>query len=58
MKQKEIGYYFMVMASVVIILAGAKVASEIIVPFLLSLFIAIILSPSYNFFNKIGRAHV
>jgi len=42
------------MASVVVILAGAKSASEIIVPFLLSLFIAIILSPSYNFFNKKG----
>ena len=54
MQQKEIGYYFIVMASVVIILAGAKSASEIIVPFLLSLFIAIILSPSYNFFNKKG----
>ncbi|MCF6340253.1 MAG: AI-2E family transporter [Sulfurimonas sp.] len=54
MQQKKIGYYFIVMASVVIVLAGAKVASEIIVPFLLSLFIAIILSPSYNFFNKKG----
>ena len=42
------------MASVVIVLAGAKSASEILVPFLLSLFIAIILSPSYNFLNKKG----
>ena len=54
MQHRDIGYYFIVMASVVIILAGAKSASEIIVPFLLSLFIAIILSPSYNYFNKKG----
>jgi len=58
MQQKELGYYFIVMASVVIILAGAKIASEIIVPFLLSLFIAIILSPSYNFFNKKGLPNI
>jgi len=54
MRHREMGYYLMVMASVVIVLAGAKSAAEIIVPFLLSLFIAIILSPSYNFFNKKG----
>jgi len=42
------------MASVIIVLAGVKSASEIIVPFLLSLFLAIILSPTYNFFNKKG----
>jgi predicted PurR-regulated permease PerM len=53
-QHREIGYYFIVMASVVVVLAGAKSASEIIVPFLLSLFIAIILSPLYNFFNKKG----
>jgi len=54
MHHREMGYYLMIMASVVIVLAGVKSASEIIVPFLLSLFIAIILSPSYNFFNKKG----
>ena len=54
MQHRETGYYFIVMASVIIVLAGAKSASEIIVPFLLSLFLAIILSPSYNFFNKKG----
>lgn len=54
MQHRDIGHYFVIMASVVIVLAGAKSASEIIVPFLLSLFIAIILSPSYNFFNKKG----
>jgi len=42
------------MASIVIILAGIKSASTIIIPFLLSLFIAIILSPSYNYLNKKG----
>ena len=54
MKETKIGYYFIVMASVIIVLAGVKNASEIIVPFLLSLFLAIILLPSYNFFNKRG----
>ncbi|MEA3371883.1 MAG: AI-2E family transporter [Campylobacterota bacterium] len=54
MKETNIGYYFLVMASVVIVLAGIKSASEIIVPFLLSLFLAIILLPTYNFFNKKG----
>jgi len=42
------------MASVIVVMAGVKSASEIIVPFLLSLFLAIILSPTYNFFNKKG----
>lgn len=54
MKDREIGYYFIVMASVVVVLAGVKSASEIVVPFLLSLFLAIILSPLYNFFRKKG----
>jgi len=52
MKDTNIGYYFLVMASVVIVLAGVKSASAIIIPFLLSLFLAIILSPMYNFFRK------
>ena len=52
MKENKVGYFFMVMASVVIVLAGVKSASAIIIPILLSLFIAIILSPSYNFFRK------
>jgi len=51
-EQHQIGYSFVVMASVVIVLAGIKSASEIIVPFLLSLFIAIILSPSYHYFKS------
>ena len=52
MKENKVGYFFIVMASVVVVLAGIKSASTIIVPILLSLFIAIILSPSYNFFRK------
>ena len=52
MKEQKIGYYFIIMASVVIILAGVKSASAIVIPFLLSLFIAIILSPFYTFFTK------
>ncbi|EQB40184.1 transporter [Sulfurimonas hongkongensis] len=54
MKERNFGYVFIVCASVIIILAGIKSASEIVVPFLLSLFIAIILSPFYNYFNKKG----
>ncbi|WP_373072263.1 AI-2E family transporter [Sulfurimonas sp.] len=56
MENHKIGYSFLVMASVVIVLAGIKSASEIVVPFLLSLFLAIILSPMYNFFRKKGLA--
>jgi len=54
MKERQLGYFFIVMASVIIVLAGIKLAAAIIVPFLLSLFIAIILSPSYNFFKSKG----
>jgi predicted PurR-regulated permease PerM len=54
MQERQIGYFFIVMASVIIVLAGVKFAASIIVPFLLSLFIAIILSPSYNFFKSKG----
>ena len=35
MKETKVAYYFVVMASVIIVLAGVKSASEIIVPFLL-----------------------
>lgn len=56
MENHKIGYSFLVMASVVIVLAGIKSASEIVIPFLLSLFLAIILSPLYNFFRKKGLA--
>ncbi|MEA1982539.1 MAG: AI-2E family transporter [Campylobacterota bacterium] len=54
MQESRVGYGFIVMASIVIVLAGIKSASAIIVPFLLSLFIAIILLPSYNYFKRRG----
>jgi len=54
MKEKSFSGFFIVSACVIIILAGLKTASPIVVPFLLSLFIAIVLSPAYNFFNKKG----
>jgi predicted PurR-regulated permease PerM len=54
MKESRIGYYFIVMASVIIVLAGIKSSSVIIVPFLLSLFLSIILLPLYEYFNKKG----
>ena len=57
MREKSSGNFFIVAACVIIVLAGLKIASPIVVPFLLSLFIAIILSPGYNFFNKKGLPH-
>lgn len=52
MKQMPIGYYFIVAASVIVVLAGIKSASALVIPFLLSLFIAIILSPSYSYLRS------
>jgi len=46
-KNFSVGYGFLIMAAVVIVLAGIKAASAIVVPFLLSLFLAIILSPLF-----------
>jgi predicted PurR-regulated permease PerM len=55
MREKgKIGYYIVVMASIVVVLAGVKSAVAIVVPFLLSLFIAIILSPLYSFLHRKG----
>ncbi len=54
MQKKNIGNFFIVMASVIIVLAGVNIASSIVIPFLLSLFIAIVLSPSYNYFKQKG----
>ncbi|MBL0707686.1 MAG: AI-2E family transporter [Sulfurimonas sp.] len=54
MQERDIGYFFIVFASIIIVLAGIKSASAIVVPFLLSLFIAIILSPLYAYINKKG----
>lgn len=52
MKEHNVGYIFIVLASVVVVFAGIKAASDIIVPFLLALFLTIILSPLYHFFKK------
>ena len=54
MQDRNIGYFFIVCASIIIVLAGIKSAASIVIPFLLALFIAIILSPLYNYFNKKG----
>jgi len=43
-----------ILASIVIILAGVKTATVIVVPFLLSLFLATILSPFYLWLKKWG----
>jgi len=48
------GYLLMVAASVVIVLAGIKMASVIVVPFLLSIFLAIILAPLFLWLKNIG----
>ncbi|MEA2092153.1 MAG: AI-2E family transporter, partial [Campylobacterota bacterium] len=48
MQNRNIGYFFIVLASIIIVLAGIKSATTIVIPFLLSIFIAIILSPLYN----------
>ena len=52
--KNNIGYYVIITASIVVVLAGIKSAAPLIVPFLLSLFLAIILSPLYNYFCKKG----
>jgi len=57
-EKATIGYFFIVAASVVIVLAGIKMASVIIVPFLLSLFLATILSPFYLWLKKLGLGEV
>lgn len=58
MMNNKVGYFFILMASIVIVLAGIKSSAEILIPFLLSLFIAIILSPSYNFLKKRGISDI
>lgn len=53
-RYRGIGYSFMIMASVVIVLAGVKSASVIIVPLLLALFIAVAISPFYLWLQAKG----
>jgi len=54
LERKQVGYGMLVMAAVVIVLAGVKAASVIIVPFLLALFLAIILAPLFLWLKKKG----
>ncbi|MEA1892820.1 MAG: AI-2E family transporter [Campylobacterota bacterium] len=54
MQDRNIGYFFIVMASIIVIVAGLKSAAVIVVPFLLSVFIAIILAPLFNYINTKG----
>jgi len=50
----HIGYTLLVAAAIIIILAGVKLSSAIVVPFLLSLFLTTILSPLFLWLKKIG----
>lgn len=49
MQQTSLTRVFVAMAAIVIILAGVKLSAEVVIPFLLSLFIAIICSPIIRF---------
>ncbi len=51
---QSVGYSMLVMAAVVIVLAGIKAATVIVVPFLLALFLAIILSPLFLWLKSKG----
>jgi len=53
-REMKLGYSLIVAASIVIILAGVKASAVIVVPFLLSLFLATILSPFYLWLKKLG----
>jgi AI-2 transport protein TqsA len=48
-QSSRFGNVFIILAAVVIVLAGVKAAAPIIIPFLLSLFIAVILMPLLHF---------
>ncbi len=52
--RQPIGYFFIVFASVIIVLAGVKLAAVIVVPFLLSIFLAIILAPLFDWLKSLG----
>jgi len=53
-QEKSVGYLLIVTAALIIVLAGIKMATVVIVPFLLSLFIAIIFSPLFGWLNRKG----
>ena len=52
LENHKVGYLFIVMAAVIIVLGGIEIASSIIVPLLLSMFIAIIFAPLYLWLNS------
>lgn len=52
MQSSSLHRFFLSTASIIIILAGVKLAGEIVIPFLLSLFIAIICSPIIRFMTN------
>ena len=52
--KNNIGYTLLVTAAIIIILAGVKLSSVIIIPFLLALFLTTILSPLFLWLKKIG----
>jgi len=54
----RVGYTILVMAAVVIVLAGIKLSSVILVPFLLALFLATILSPLFLWLKKLGLGNI
>ncbi len=54
----KVGYTILVMAAVVIVLAGIKLSSVILVPFLLALFLATILSPLFLWLKKLGLGDI
>ena len=54
LQSTSIGRLVLVMAAVVVVLAGIKAASVIVVPFLLALFIAIISQPLIAWFHRLG----
>jgi len=54
----KVGYTLLVMAAVVIVLAGIKLSSVILVPFLLALFLATILSPLFLWLKKLGLGDI
>lgn len=54
----NVGHLLIVAASIIVILAGIKSASVIVVPFLLSLFLAIILAPFFLWLKKLGLGEI
>ncbi len=59
MKQEhKASEFFIIMAAIVIVMAGVKSATVIIEPILLSLFITIIFAPFFSWLNKRGLPSV